>query len=208
MDRRTALRNLSLGLGYTIASPSIFSLLSSCKTETSTWSALFFTSEEQYIVSHLADIILPSSKTPGAIDVNVPQFIDLVFSKIETQTNKGLFKTGTKNFAKTFKHQFNIDVIDGSKNQIKAHLDTYFNIPTNEKNKVYLLTNRKIKDIEQKDFQRYSIYKFLLWVKYYTVFGYFTSEEVGENVLNYDPIPGTHIGCMPIEDVPNERLWS
>ncbi|WP_438989119.1 gluconate 2-dehydrogenase subunit 3 family protein [Polaribacter sp.] len=208
MNRRTVLKNLSLGLGYTIAAPSIFGLLSSCKTETNTWLPSFFSSDEKHLVTNLSDIILPSTNTPGALDVNVPQFIDLVFSKIETETNKKMFKTGANNFAKTFKNQFNVDVIKGSKKEFESHLDNYFNISKNDKKEIDTLINGKVNEIKQKDLERYSIYKFLLWIKYYTIFGYFTSEEVGENVLNYDPIPGVHNGCLPLEDVPNKRLWS
>ncbi|MDB4293667.1 gluconate 2-dehydrogenase subunit 3 family protein [Maribacter sp.] len=31
--------------------------------------------------------------------------------------------------------------------------------------------------------------------------GYFSSEEVGKNIFNYDPIPGKFVGCIPLEEV-------
>jgi hypothetical protein len=40
-----------------------------------------------------------------------------------------------------------------------------------------------------------------------TVLGYFTSEEVGRNVLNYDPVPGRYDGCVPIDEV-GRRNWT
>jgi len=55
--------------------------------------------------------------------------------------------------------------------------------------------------------ENYVLYKFLLAVKNYTLLGYFTSEKVGEKVLNYDPISRNHIGCMPIKDVVKRRVW-
>ena len=33
------------------------------------------------------------------------------------------------------------------------------------------------------------------------ILGYFTSEEVGTNVLHYNPVPGRYNGCVPIEAV-------
>ena len=33
------------------------------------------------------------------------------------------------------------------------------------------------------------------------LFGYFSSEEIGKNVLNYDPVPGVFIGCMPLSEI-------
>ena len=38
------------------------------------------------------------------------------------------------------------------------------------------------------------------------LWGYFTSQEIGENVLNYDPIPGGYNGCIPLSEVGNK--WS
>ncbi|NND34939.1 MAG: gluconate 2-dehydrogenase subunit 3 family protein, partial [Saprospiraceae bacterium] len=40
-------------------------------------------------------------------------------------------------------------------------------------------------------------------VKQFTLVGYFTSEEVGKNILVYDPIPGRQEGCIPVSDVGN-----
>ena len=40
-----------------------------------------------------------------------------------------------------------------------------------------------------------------------TILGYFTSEEVGRNVLHYDPVPGVYNGCMPISQV-GRRNWT
>jgi hypothetical protein len=39
------------------------------------------------------------------------------------------------------------------------------------------------------------------------VLGYFTSEQVGRNVLLYDPVPGRYDGCVPIDQV-GRRNWT
>ncbi|MEM8909460.1 MAG: gluconate 2-dehydrogenase subunit 3 family protein [Bacteroidota bacterium] len=38
-------------------------------------------------------------------------------------------------------------------------------------------------------------------LKELTLLGYFASEEVGENILKYDPIPGSYSGCVPLADI-------
>jgi hypothetical protein len=43
-------------------------------------------------------------------------------------------------------------------------------------------------------------------VKSMTVWAYCTSEEIGKNVLSYDPIPGTYKPCIPLAEVGNK--WS
>ncbi|AUP80028.1 gluconate 2-dehydrogenase subunit 3 family protein [Flavivirga eckloniae] len=91
MDRRSALKNLTMGLGYSIAAPTIFNVLSSCNAEKESWTPLFLSKEEKHIVTHLADIILPASDTPGALDVNIPQFLDVMYHDIEKKTKSGSF---------------------------------------------------------------------------------------------------------------------
>ena len=33
--------------------------------------------------------------------------------------------------------------------------------------------------------------------------GYYSSEDIGKNVFNYDPVPGKQLGCIPLADVGN-----
>ena len=40
-----------------------------------------------------------------------------------------------------------------------------------------------------------------------TLLGYFTSEQVGKNVLHYDPIPGKFQADIPLAEVGN-RAWT
>ena len=41
-----------------------------------------------------------------------------------------------------------------------------------------------------------------------TLESYFQSEEIGENVLNYDEVPGHWVGQMPLAELPHGRSWS
>ena len=208
MNRRTALKNLSMSLGYTVAAPTIFNMLSSCNAETNKWSPLFLSLDEKYIVTHLADIIIPVSGTPGALDVNVPQFLDMMYHDIEIKTNQDVFKQGASVFAKKFKSKFDSEVIKGKKEQFETLLASYFKISDHATEVILAEQKLPIEKITDIQMDNYVLYQFLLSVKKYTLFGYFTSEKVGEEVTNYDPVPGTQIGCMPIEDLPNGRVWS
>jgi len=208
MNRRTALKNLSMSLGYTMAAPTIFNMLSSCKADVETWIPLFLSSEEKHMVTLLVDIILPASETIGALDVNVPQFLDLMYHDIEKKENQDIFNKGALIFANKFQSQFNTEAIKGDKKQFEILLASYFNISDDATEVVLEEQKRLAKRVPDSQMENYALYKFLLSVRRYTLFGYFTSEKVGEEILNYDPVPGIQIGCMPIEDVPNERAWS
>jgi hypothetical protein len=60
MDRRTALKNLSLSLGYVVSAPTLMNMLSSCTANPVTWQPVFFNEPERNLVIHLVDIIIPS----------------------------------------------------------------------------------------------------------------------------------------------------
>ncbi len=61
-------------------------------------------------------------------------------------------------------------------------------------------------DLKGDKLNTYLIYKFLTETRRYTLYGYYTSEHVGETILSYDPIPGVYEPCIPLEDVGNS--WS
>lgn len=208
MDRRTAIKNLSISLGYTVAAPTIFNMLSSCSAEVNEWTPLFLSINEKHMVTNLADIILPKTDTPGALDVNVPQFLDLMYADIERKQNQDVFKKGASVFAETFKTIFNTEVNKGTKAQFEKLLASYFKISDDATKTVLKQQRLPVEYISSSDMDNYLLYKFLLSVKRYTLFGFYTSQQVGETVLNYDPIPGVQKGCIPLKDVPNGNAWS
>ncbi|WP_166461219.1 gluconate 2-dehydrogenase subunit 3 family protein [Flavicella sediminum] len=206
MDRRAALKNLTMGLGYTIAAPTLLKMLASCTSEVKTWTPLFLTELEQHMVIHLCDLILPASTTPGALDVNVPQFLDMMYKEIETESKQKLFRSGAGVFATKFQEKIGKEALEGKKEDYEVMLDTYLNLSEEKTEEVLALQKQKITKVPREKAEIYSLYKFLLATREYTLYGYFTSEKVGEEVLSYDPIPGVYQGCIPLEDVGN--AWS
>lgn len=208
MNRRTALKNLTLSLGYTVTAPTIFSILSSCNAEAETWTPLFLSPEEQHIVTHLVDIIIPKSDTPGALDVNIPQFIDLIFNEVESDENQSLFKTGSGVFSKAFTTQFNREAAEGKKEDFEKLLITYFNLSEEETELLFETQNTDAKAIPSETMDDYTLYKFLLAVRHYSILGYCTSEKIGKEVTAYDPVPGVYKGCIPVEEATQGKVWS
>ena len=203
MDRRTALKNLTIGIGYTVATPTILSVLSSCSNNTETWTPLFLSEDEKYMVTHLVDIILPKDDLPGALDVNIPQFIDKMYHDIEVDTKKNIFKKGAAYFAEDFKKE----ISEVKKDDFKKSLESYFNLSDEDSKEILEAQNRKIENVSTDAIKSYSIYKFLLSIRYYTIFGYCTSEKIGETILAYDPVPGAYNGCISLEETKG-RAWS
>lgn len=206
MDRRIALKNLTLGLGYAIATPTILSILQSCTSETADWTPLFLSSGEKRVVIYLMDIIMPKTDTPGALDVNVPQFLDRMYKEIEDETSQKQFKSGAETFIAKYTAQFDKKIADAEKEEIETIFTPYFTISEEKTEEIKELLGKPVFEISREEGETYAMYKFLFSVRYYAIYGYCTSEKIGEEVLSYDPIPGEYRGCIPVEEVGN--AWS
>ena len=69
MQRRTALKNIGLSFGALTLSSTVVSLFESCQTGTAAWAPEFFTPEQAGFVSKVIDVMLPTTITPGANDL-------------------------------------------------------------------------------------------------------------------------------------------
>ena len=82
MDRRKALKDSGILALATWGAPSILSMLQSCQTqERLDWQPKFFSEKEARTVSKLVDLLLPTTDTPGALDVKVDIFMDKFFAE-------------------------------------------------------------------------------------------------------------------------------
>lgn len=203
MDRRTALKNLTLSIGYVVAAPTLFNMLASCTSETATWKPVFLSLDEKLMVTHLVDIILPASNIPGALDVNVPEFIDKMYKEIELAPKQKIFQNGAAIFAENFNEKFGKKVSKGTKEEIETLFGSYFNLSQAKQKQVIQEQSKTESEIGENNKASFLMYQFLFSVRYYTLFGYYTSKKVGTEVLNYDPIPGVYKGCIPVEEVGN-----
>ena len=205
MDRRTALKNITLTFGYAVATPTVLSVLQSCKSNVATWTTVFFSPAQGYMITQLADIILPTTDISGALDVNVPEFMDKMLHDIAPEDKRNTIKEGANAFEKEFQNVYKKDLLKGSKEEYEKLLEKYFDISEAEKTAVFKMQNTE-ESIKEEELNTYLIYKFLLAIKEYTLFGYYTSELVGETILSYDPVPGSWKASIPVEDVGN--AWS
>lgn len=196
MDRRKALKKAGLLAGATIAMPAMISLLQSCKTESRLdWQPLFLKEDEAKTIAILVDMILPRTDTPGALDVKVDVFIDKVIAKTYDASGQENMRAEIAKFNADCKSNFG---------------DVFINLSEAKRTKVLKAAETSsgkfapgvwgttIGDQEPIGFYR-SMKSMVIWA-------YFTSEEIGENVLNYDPIPGNYEGCKPLSEIGNR--WS
>ncbi|EAZ81332.1 gluconate 2-dehydrogenase subunit 3 family protein [Algoriphagus machipongonensis] len=196
MNRRNALRRTALLAGSAVAAPTLLSLLQSCKEQKRVdWVPQFLNQEQAVFVSSFVDTILPKTETPGALDVKVDIFMDLMYAKTYDENGQKYVVEEIDKFNANCKDEYG---------------DVFANLSTEDKTAVLKKAEAETAKFnpgvwgtavgEQKPVGFYRQLKSMaLWA-------YFSSEEVGKNILSYDPIPGAYLGCIPLSDVGN--TWS
>ena len=190
MKRRDALKNLGLAAGFAITAPSIFSLLQSC-TSAPTWMPTYFTKDEKEVVVNLVDIILPKTEgTPSATEVNVPQFIDTYITEVLNAEDQEAIRISFTDIIASLKPAAKTDIRDVTTAQYTALLDANL-LVKGDIDKDRLASPEALQPTRN---------EFLNHLKYLTITAYITTEEIGENVLMYDPIPSTYY-CGDLQEI-------
>jgi len=204
MNRRDIIKGLGLTFGYAVAAPSVLSIMESCSTKKEdSWEAVFLNGNEKHYISHLVDIILPATDTPGGLDVNLPQFIDLMSHDILKPEEQVIFKDGSLVFAQRFKDKFNKDIGESNRDELAELFANYFDLESDVQSKVLTRQRKELDKIELSEMDDYKMYSCLIQIRKLSLFGYFTSEKIGREVLNFDPIPGSYDPCIPVADIGN-----
>ncbi len=193
MDRRKLLKRTGLAAGATIMAPTLLSLLQSCQSEDRLgWKPLFLDQDEAQTISALVDTILPTTETPGALDVNVDVFLDKLFAKTYDKKSQDKLRADLQTF--------NQECID-------QYGDTFSSLTAADKQSFLQSAETKggkfnmgVWGTAVGEPQTISFYRSL---KSMAIWAYFSSEEIGKHVLNYDPIPQEYDGCKPVSEVGN-----
>lgn len=203
MNRRESIKGLAMSFGYVVAAPTVVSVLESCTTKSEIWPAVFLNMKEQHFVTHLVDIIIPATDTPGGLDVNLPQFIDMMSNDLFESDEKEIFKEGSEIFAARFKKKFGKDIDASNRDEVAELFANYFDVSKEKKDEIQKAQSMAIDEITDQEIDDYKMYKFLLNIRSLSLLGYFTSEKIGKEVLTFDPIPGRYEPCLPVSDVGN-----
>ncbi|WP_027077300.1 gluconate 2-dehydrogenase subunit 3 family protein [Maribacter antarcticus] len=214
MDRRKVLKNMGLAMGYTIATPTLISLVQSCKTEpTITWAPEFFTMEQGSVLTKLVDIILPKTDTPSASEVQVDIFIDRFADQVMENAQQDLFKMSMSKFIdKALVDSGKEKVEDLTPENLELVLAATLKV-TKEEQVMYIgkINNYNVALADGKEASLedgVSRFAFANNLRGMTIWGYKTSEYVGEEVLAYLPVPGEYVGCADLEELTGGKAWS
>ncbi|MFC4722402.1 gluconate 2-dehydrogenase subunit 3 family protein [Geojedonia litorea] len=198
MKRREALKNLGLAAGFVVATPSVISLLQSCTSDAKTWTPVFLSVEEGVVLTNLVDTILPKSESlPAATEINVPEFIDKYFSEVLEVEQQNQVKSGFASIITILKPNPEESIDKVKPENYMALLDNHMRI------------KGEIDEEREANPESEAMTKseFLNNMKWMTIKAYKTTQEIGENVLNYDPVPGAYY-CGDLQELTGGKSYS
>ncbi len=175
MNRRDALQSIALLLGGTISSPVLAGVMGE---KTNLGASVTAAPEQEALLAEVADVIIPTTSTPGAKAAGVEKFIVRVMRDCYIKEDQEKFYAGLSKLDADSKTKFGKGFID---------------LDASQKNEMV-----KQSTVDNK--------AFFLRMKELTVTGYFTSEIGATKALEYLPIPGRFEGCVPLK--PGQKAWA
>jgi hypothetical protein len=171
MDRRHLLKGMGAIALYSSFPSVLTQFLSSCNSNSVKQRAGYFSVDEFSLIENITDIMLPKTSTPGALDVQVPYFIELVVKDCMSKEDQQLIKDGLQQMNKEANGKF-------------------LSLSAAEKS----VTIKKTDEAAFKEDKSKAWYRI---VKKLALIGYFTSQEGMTKALNYVKVPGDYQACIP-----------
>ena len=174
MNRRNLIKGMGVVALYSSFPTVLSEFFSSCNSEDKKLRAAFFSDTEFDLLEQVCDIILPRTSTAGALDIQVPYFIDMVVKDCMSKEDQQLIKKGLQ---------------DLNKNSNKP-----FSSLTDVERKQLIRTTDEIAFKDDPDKAWFRIIKKLVLI------GYFTSQEGMTKALRYVKVPGDYKACIPYKN--------
>ena len=211
MKRRKALKNIGLSLGAITMSATVASLLQGCKGKPLVkWTPQFFTADEAEIVLKTLEVILPATPdVPGATDLHLAKFIDGYLHVVPPEKERAAFKAGVEQYLSTTLTAANKkSPIDLSNEDVEKRLAYYLKAnPQQQKswNAEVAAAMKKDGAMPSEDAVNFSLLKSL---RDRGIFAFKNSQQIGEEVLAYAPIPKEQKGCVNLQEATGGKAWS
>ena len=176
MNRRDAVQRIGLLMGGVALSGPVVSGILGEKTHFG--ESVYATPQQEKLLAELADVIIPTTDTPGAKAAGAEQFIIRVIRDCHPMDEQKAFYTSLDQFARDSKAAYGKDFAAQSNDQKVAMV-------------------KKLIETDKEFFKR---------LKNYTAVGYFTSEIGATKALEYIETPGRLEACIPLK--PGQKTWA
>ncbi|QRR01170.1 gluconate 2-dehydrogenase subunit 3 family protein [Dyadobacter sandarakinus] len=175
MNRREAVQKITFLLGGTISAPLMAGIMGE---QLNFGPSAEVSADQQALLAEVADVIIPTTGTPGAKAAGADKFITRIIKDCYALDDQKKFYAGLDGVDKLSKEVYGKDFIS---------------LNATQKNDVIKRTTTVDKP-------------FFLQMKGLAVTGYFTSEIGATQALDYLPIPGRFEGSWPMPK--GQKTWA
>ncbi|GAB5449833.1 MAG: gluconate 2-dehydrogenase subunit 3 family protein [Halioglobus sp.] len=156
----------------------------------------YLTPVQRNIIAAMAEVVIPRTETPGAIDAGVPRFIELMAGDWFNDQERGIFTAGLREMETGIPEKYG---------------KLFFELEASQQLQIMQDLEQQAEDSSWYDFanvqrQFISDAPFICQVKELTIWGFFTSEVGAKEVLRYEPMPMRFDGDIPLGS--EESTWA
>jgi len=169
MNRRNVLKGITAIALYSSFPEILAEFVSSCKSNHRPLRGDFFSDKEFQAIRDIADILLPATSTPGALETGVPFFVDLVVKNCLTKTDQQMIQKGLQQME--LQQKFSLL---SSSDKLGA-----------------------VKQVDESAFKNDQAFAWFRIIKKLSLIGYFTSQQGMTKALKYVKVPGNYEACIP-----------
>jgi len=229
MNRREAVKSVAFLMGGALSATTIGVFLESCNSTSNKTKGSLFTDDQQKLITEVADIIIPTTSTPGAKAAGVGPFISMMVKDCYPDEAQKAFVKGLDDLEKQAKDEYKKGFMELSVAQrqellgklrdvtvaaTKAEKENLTKQEQAEKDKQKTNPVDQVKSqtenagtisILPKDKPKTEP-RFFAIIRDLTLLGYFTSEIGATQAYAFVEIPGRYDGCVDLK--PGQRVWS
>lgn len=198
MNRRELLQRMALLGAGTLTASVANALLAGVPLHTGP-AAPVFSKEQSALIAQLAERIIPTTDTPGAIAAGVPAFIERMASEWYTANERKIFNEGLAAFDLYCRRQYACAGRLCEPEQLDAALRHFEALASEYHSPVAGIAAMFGGAVDENT-------PFFTKFKELTVLGYYTSEVGATQELRYDPMPMRYDGDVKFG--PDDRAWS
>ena len=197
MNRRDAIKKAAMMVGGSLLMPDILKAWTHPMIENHSFR---LTAAQDALIAEIAEMIVPTTDTPGAKAAGVPQFI-----------KKMLADCCREQFSTYFMKE--LDSVDAATNATFSK--SFMDASVEQRTEILKMYEKKAKEEADKfrqeraswgDSTLMSERPFFATMKDLTVTGYFTSEIGCTQALRYEAVPGKYIGDYPYKK--GDKAWA
>jgi gluconate 2-dehydrogenase gamma chain len=230
VTRREALRRVALLLGGAVSAPTLAGVLAGCERRAgSAGSGSALSAEQKEMIATIAEHILPTTDTPGAREVGVPDFIDVMLAEYYPEEERRLFLEGMGEVDERAREAHGSAFRECTPAQqvaLLTQLDREAFAPPGPRSDG---TRRDVREethrgkgetplppeVEsgsvrwvagEKRQEKKAERPFFRTMKELTLVGYYTSEAGATQELRHAPVPGRYEACVPLAQV--GKTWA